>query len=370
MRTVQSTHHFDVIVVGAGIAGLTSAASAASRGLRVALASTGPGTFVFGAGSVELRNIDRHTPGLDGAVRFFCELTELAGCSFRGGLDETRYVPTILGSFQAVSLAPFYLWNGDPVEASEVAVVGIRGLSSFDANFVAERLAYHAGKMDRGSRYASHEISLSLAQDTVPGTLQFANRYDRDPRFRRELRDALKPIAARVGVIILPGMLGLKSGHNEIEWLQREVDCKICELPTLPPSIPGMRLYNRLEARLRNIGVELFTGFPMQELQIAAGHCTGLLLDTPARPLCLSAENVILATGPFSEKLLGPSFHGFNNDLYPVDSAGAALADNLVAAGAVLHHDANAHGGNAMAILTGHICGMRATGAGVQYAQR
>jgi glycerol-3-phosphate dehydrogenase subunit B len=369
VRTVQSTHHFDVIVAGAGIAGLTSAAIAASRGLRVALASNGPGTFVFGAGCVELQNVDRNAPGLEDAIDFFSQLTELAGCSFCGRIGETRYIPTILGSFQKVSLAPFYLWNGDPVEASEVAVVGIRGLSSFDANFVAERLAYHAGKMDRGSRYVSYEISLSIAAETVPGTLQFANRYDREPRFRHELRDALKPIADKVGVIILPGILGLKSGHNEIEWLQRELDCKLCELPTLPPSIPGMRLYNRLESRLRNIGVEFFTGFPIQQLELNAGRCTGLFLDTPARPMHLSAENVILATGPFSGKLLGSSFHGFNRELLPVDSTGAVLADNLFGAGAILHNSSE-RGGNAMAILTGYTGGMRATGAGVQYAQR
>lgn len=369
MRTVQSSHHFDVIVAGAGIAGLTSAAAAASRKLRVALVSTGPGTFVFGAGCVELQNMDRHTPGLEEALNFFCEFTELAGCSFRGGVDETHYVPTILGSFQTVSLAPFYLWSGDPVEATEVAVVGIHGLSSFDANFIAERLAYHAGKMDRGSRYVSREITLSLAPETVPSTLQFANRYDRDPRFRAELRDALKPIAAKVGVIILPGILGLKSGDGEIDWLQHELDCKLCELPTLPPSIPGIRLFNRLEARLRSIGVEWFTGFPIRQLQFSASRCTGLLLETPARPLHLTAENMILATGPFSGNLLGPSFHDFDSDLRPVDSSGAAIAENLTGAGAILHNS-SAHGGNGMAVLTGYIGGMRVAGAGVQYAQR
>lgn len=368
MSNVNS-NHFDLIVAGAGISGITGAAAAASRGLRVALISTGPGSFVLGAGCVEVQNMDRTTPSLEEAIAFFRNFTEVAGCGFRGGLGEKRYIPTIMGSFQTVSLAPFYMWNGDPSPMSQVAVVGIKGLSSFDSSFVADRLAYHASKLERSSTYVAREIELSTKADTIPGTLQFGNRYDRDLSFREELRDALKPIAATSSLIILPGILGLKSGQSEIEWLEKELNCMLCELPTLPPSIPGMRLFNRLEARLRKIGVELFTGFPIQQLQIEHGHCKGVLLKTPARPLTLSSETLMLATGPFSGKLLGKSLFEVNHDLRPLDSSGAVIADNLFAAGAILRNS-GARGGNAMAILTGYVGGMLAAGAGVQYAQR
>lgn len=366
MRNVAS-NHFDLIVAGAGISGITSAAAAASRGLQVALVSSGPGSFVFGAGCVEVQNMDRDTPSLGEALDFFCNLTELAGCGFRGGIEEKRYLPTILGCFQRVSLAPFYMWNGDPSAASQVAVVGIRGLSSFDCNFVAERLAFHATQLGQNTTYTAHEIKLSTAADTVPGTLQFGNRYDRDPRFREELRNALLPIAAKADLIILPGILGLKSGRNEIEGLEKQLGCMICELPTLPPSIPGIRLFNRLEAHLRRAGVEFFTGFPIQQLQIENGHCKGVLLDTPARPLKLSSETLILATGPFSGKLLGTSFAGVNHDLHPVDANGAVIADNVFTVGAMLR-DSSARELNATAILTGYVGGMLAAGVGVQYA--
>lgn len=368
MSDVRS-NHFDVIIAGAGISGITSAAAAASRGLRVALVSTGPGSFVLGAGCVEVQNMDRTMPLLEEAINFFRNFTELAGCGFRGGLGECRHIPTILGSFQTVSMAPFYMWNGDPAASSQVAVVGINGLSSFDSDFIAERLAFHASKFEQGSTYLAREIELSIEPGTVPGTLQFGNRYDRDSHFREELRSALEPIAAKSTLIVLPGILGLKSGLKEIEWMERELGCMICELPTLPPSIPGIRLYNRLESRLRRIGVEFFTGFPIQQLQIRNRHCEGVLLETPARAMQLSSDTLILATGPFSGKLLGTHSFGFKHDLLPVDSAGETIADNILAAGAILRNS-SARGGNAMAILTGYISGMLAAGAGVQYAKR
>jgi anaerobic glycerol-3-phosphate dehydrogenase len=120
--------------------------------------------------------------------------------------------------------------------------------------------------------------------------------------------------------------------------------------------------------QLRRTGVEFFTGFPIQKLQIENTRCTGVLLDTPARPLQLSSETLILATGPFSGKLLDTTSFGVNSDLHPVDSSGALIADNLYAAGAILR-SSSARGGNAMAILTGYAVGMLAAGAGVQYAQ-
>ncbi len=371
MRNVAS-NHFDLIVAGAGISGITSAAAAISQGLQVALVSSGPGSFVFGAGcvvieNIDVENMDRSTPALREALEFFRNLTERAECGFLGGLEERRHIPTILGCFQTVSLAPFYMWNGDPSAASQVAVVGIRGLSSFDSNFVADRLTFHAGKLGRPTTYTAHEINLSTAADTFPGTLQFGNRYDRDPSFRQEVRNALLPIAEKADLLILPGILGLKSAKSEIDRLEKELGCMICELPTLPPSIPGMRLFNRLEAYLRRAGVEFFTGFPIQQVQIENAHCTGVLLDTPARPLQLSSETLIVATGPFSGKLLGAAFAGVNRDLQPMDAKGSVLADNLFAVGALLRN-CSARNLNAMAILTGYMGGMLAARAGVQYA--
>jgi anaerobic glycerol-3-phosphate dehydrogenase len=167
----------------------------------------------------------------------------------------------------------------------------------------------------------------------------------------------------------MPGIFGLKSGQDKIEALESELGCLLCELPTLPPSIPGMRLFNRLEAYLRCSGVEFFTGFPIQKLEIENAHFTGVLLDAPARPLRLTADSVVLATGPFSSKLLGTSSFSVNSDLRLMESSGALIAGNLYAAGAILRNS-SARGGNAMAILTGYASGMLAAGVGVQYAQR
>jgi len=365
----MESDRFDLIVVGAGISGMTAAAAAASRGLRVGLVNAGPGQFVFGGGCVESQQLrPNEAPATLGeAIAFFCDVTRQAGCPFRGGLGERRHLPTIMGSFQTVALAPFSQWNSDVDEPRRAAVVGITGLSSFDAAFVTERLTDNARRLGFNSRYVAREITLSTAPGTVASTLQCANRFDREPRFRQELLDALTPVTRDVDLIILPGLLGLHSKEPDIAAFERALDCPLCELPTLPPSVPGLRLFHALEAHLRKIGVEVFSGFSVNRLDLGEGRCTGVWIDTPARPLHLLSEAVILASGQFSAGLLGAEFFGTDGWLRPITRSGAPLADNLYAAGALLRNTGG-HGGNERAILTGYRAGMLAAGQGGRYA--
>ena len=365
----MESYRFDLIVVGAGIAGMTAAASAASRGLRVGLVNTGFGQFVFGAGCIESQHLHANEgpAALEEAITFFCDMTRQAGCPFQGGLGVRRHLPTILGSFQTVALAPFYLWNSNTDEPVRAAVVGIEGLSSFDAHFAVERLTFNARRLEFNSSYVAREIALSKEPGTVASTLQFANRFDRDLGFRTELLEALRPFTRDADLIILPGMLGLRSKLREISEFESALGRPLCELPTLPPSVPGLRLFHALEAHLRKTGIEFFSGFPVSSLEIGNGLCSGVHVDIPGRPLHLRTKAVILASGQFSASLLGPDFFGTDGRLRPIGSAGTVIADNLYATGALLRNTGG-QGGNERAILTGYRAGMLAAGEGGRYA--
>lgn len=378
------SNQFDLVVVGAGIAGLVAAAVAAQRGRRVAVASSGPGSFVFGAGTVEARSLDAATPGLDEAFAFFHQFSGEAGVPFLGGCGVTHLIPTMLGSFQVASMAPFTLWNADPHEATDVAVVGVRGMTSINAKFIAERLNTAVAALSCRAQYRAVEIELPPTVGTFPSALQFANRYDQDATFREQLRAQLTPLAHQAEALIVPGVLGLQCGRTEFAQLECELGAQLCELPTLPPSVPGLRLYHHWEARLQRLGVEMYTGFPIARLECDSGRCVAVWLETPARPLRLEAATVILATGPFSWLLLGNEVVGYNRQMQPVDAQGAPLVDNVYVAGTMLRGAGDVRGlqgGNALAILTGYVSGAYAAGearfwplpeslgaAGVQYA--
>ncbi|MTJ84048.1 MAG: FAD-binding protein [Telmatospirillum sp.] len=367
----MDSNRFDLIVVGAGLSGMTAAATGAARGLRVAQVFSGFGMFVFGAGSIGRQPLSAiETPDLrDEALTFFREFTRQAGCPFEGDIDGEARLPTVLGSFQSVSMAPSYVWSGIAGTPGLAAVVGIEGLSSFDADFVAERLNAEAGRLGLATAYTARRISLPHEAGVTPGTLHFANSFDRDPAFRAALLAALKPIAMTADLIIIPGLLGQRTGTDEIEQFRQELGTPICELPTLPPSVPGLRLFHALERRLRRDGVEFFSGFPVTSLLLADGHCDGVEIATPARPRRLSASSVILASGQFSGRLLGRQGSGFDDRLRPLDETGGAIGDNLYAAGAFLSAPGE-HGGNQRAILTGYRAGMLAVGQEGRHATR
>lgn len=336
---------FDIVVVGAGLAGLIATATAASAGARVALVHGGLGTFVYGGGCIaDLGGVPPDHP----ALALFRDLTQSAGVPYDGNAGESRLLPTILGTLLPVELAPRSLWNGHVRPGARVAVVGIAGLSAFDAEFVAERL----NRLACGTSFMARRLELPR-QDGLPHTaLELANRFDRDQDFRQLLAERLRPICRDYDVVLVPAILGQWSDDAQLAELQAQAGCPVGELTTMPPSVAGLRLSNRLLAHLRGGGVEIFGGYPVQALDVADGRCRGLSTSTPGHARQLVCSAMVLASGPHSGHLL-PGWCGSQDDCRrPLDEWGTPLADNLHVAGA-LAEPAAQHGGNGRAIVSG-----------------
>lgn len=361
----MSANECEVLVIGEGLSGMMAAATAATEGSRVTLISKGPGNFVLGSGCVDLDGQDRAKLGLiddrlEPAVSFFLDLTSSADCAYSGGAHDRRLVPTILGTFQEVSLAPRCLWQADPHNVSNVLVAGIANLPGFDANFLAERLSSHCQRTGLTTSYRSEVVTLPHNPKHALTALEIASHIDRDDDYRAALARALRPLIRDAELLIMPGILGLKSNDTDLVCFEEDIGCAVCELATLPPSVPGLRLLQRLERRLTQLGVDLSIGFPVRKLCTEGQHCVGVELDTPGRPRQLRADVVILACGRFSD-LLEPAMAEFTGC--------ESRFDNVFACGSLLGQFEPRHR-KAVSILTGHQAGMLACKQGVQYAGR
>lgn len=367
----METNRFDVVVVGAGLAGLAAAGAAAQRKLKVALVSTGPGLFVFGPGWLRTEELRRSStePELGEAIAFFCELARRAGCPFAGEISAARSLPSLLGGFESVALAPFTLWNAEPRDGVSTAIAGIRGLSSFDESFMAERLTEQARRLGFGCAYAARQISFARDLGIPVTTLRIAQCFDRDSGFRAEFLGALREAAAGFQRILVPGILGMDSSAEQIEQFEREVGCPVSEISTLPPSVPGLRVFHRLESYLHQIGVELFRGFPAEKLEIHDGVCTGLRIASPGHPMNLHCESAVLATGRHSATPLGGDYAGCDQQLHPLTPDGSVVARNLFVAGSLARSGEGASE-NAMDILTGYRAGNLAASTRGNHAAR
>jgi len=374
-------NEFDVLVIGEGLSGITAAASAGQRGAHVMLASKGPGTFVLGTACLDLDGLDCGAQGishcgpseLEDAIKFFLELTAAAGCAYEGGTRERRFVPTVMGTFAEVSLAPRSLWKGDPRGVGKAVVAGIENVFAFDAKFVAERLAAYSKAKGLAPSYRAAVIKLPPIHEKHWLTpLEIASEIDRNSFYRQALIAALKPLVQDADLLILPGVFGLESCDQDIRRVEDHIGCAICELPTLPPSVPGLRLLRRLEAHLAAMGAEICTGFPVQKLSLDGNRCTGAVLETPGKPRTVRADRVILASGQFSRLLEAwpAQDHAarVNAELQPVNGDGVLLASNLFACGSVLAKVAPRYG-NAIAIVSGYEAGVWACQQGVHHAR-
>ncbi len=354
----MQSNRYDVIVVGSGIAGLTAAAAAARQNLKAAMIATGPGAVALGPGWLRAEPVS-HSPeatGLTEAMAFFCEFSRQAGCPFEGDSANPRPMPTYLGSCESVAFAPHRLWNAAADTQVRTAIVGIRGLSIFDENFMAERLHERARATGSSCSYTARQIAFDRDFGLPATVLQIAMCFDRDATFRPELIRALRHAASGVERILLPAILGLHSSEKQIAQLEQEVGCSVCEIPTLPPSVLGLRLFHRLQSHLRAMGVELFTGFPVLSLQLRNGMCVALDIAAPGHPMTLHGESVVLATGRHSPSLLGEAIAGCDAQMRPVSAAGEVMAQNLFLAGTLAQSVAG-YSGDMMRILSGYRAG-------------
>ncbi|MHB8075590.1 FAD-binding protein [Desulfosporosinus fructosivorans] len=361
-----------VLVIGGGLAGITATAVAIKRGAKVTLVTNGPGTLAMSGGSISIQGMDLKHPCLEKAMGFFTAMMTAAGCEYKGELRQRQLVPNAMGSFQEVSMAPASIWSGRPVNGSKVMVLGIRGLSGFNANLTAELLSLSAGKLNLQVEYTGKMIDVPWLQTPGFNALDIANHLE-DQQNRDKLAEMIKPLLEDYNLLLMPAILGLQTGSTEFARFEEKVGCSVGELYTVPPSVVGVRIFQCLLKYLQKAGAEINFGYPIQSLQLQAGRCTAAILDTPGRKRVIKADNFILATGRINKFDLVLNYEGkdtewdqeeeaaVNEQMQLLNRDKLPVAVNVYGAGSILE-GFNYRNGNAQAILTGYQAGIIAAG--------
>lgn len=416
---------YDVIVWGAGLAGLIAAEVAQSRGARVLVLARGMGSLPLTTGCLDalgyfppasgevlnspfltlpklIEELPQHPyalvglPKIEEAFSYFQKLTRKIGLPYWGSLNSNFLLATPLGTLHPTCLVPETMSAGDLVLPGPVLLLGFSGLKDFSPFLAAANL----NQIKEGQKINAHFRAENMGEINLGGkainSLNMAAALDRES-FRNELIKKIKPLLRPEEKLGLPAIIGLHSSREALNDLQNQLQTRVFEIPLPPPSVPGLRLQDKLKIHLQNSGVRLLIGLQSLVLQKKSGHLCGCAFGQDKYSPSFTAASFVLATGKFvgggleatrekvletlldlplsyplqrrewfDQKLLGLSGQPFNRigikvnkNLQPVDARGNLIYKNLFAAGGIIgYSDSMAEkSGGGIALATGYLAG-------------
>ena len=317
---MRSELHFDAVVIGAGTAGLVAATRLAEGGARVCVLAKGVGSTHLAPGTVDVlgyapERVDEPGRavgeliaarpdhpyaliGVDAIGEALAWLGErvvqgpMHGYRYVGGLERNHLLPTALGVARPSAFVPETMAGGDLRDGGSVCVVGTPVLRDFHASLCAANLE----RAGIEARAVDAPIEVERADQNALG---LARRFD-DPEWRSAFASQLLPLLRGDERVGLPAVLGSMDPHGVWSDLEDRLARRVFEIPTLPPSVPGMRLFEILRASLRAAGGRLVLGSEVVHAERAGGRVVAVSGRASGRDVRYVASSFVLATGGFT----------------------------------------------------------------------
>ncbi|MFU8771515.1 MAG: glycerol-3-phosphate dehydrogenase subunit GlpB, partial [Anaerolineales bacterium] len=310
----------DVLVIGAGLAGLVTAWQAGEHGLRANLISKGWGATHWHSGCIDILGyypltnqeaLDSPLIGLEkltsdhprhpyaiagleaieGAILAFKDLCAKAHYPMHGSLERNWCLPSAVGAFRPTCLAPETMTAGDLSRSDPMLLVGFEGLVDFYPGLIAANLSA------QGIPAEAVTISPTQMRERRFTYTHTLARLFESSDFRAEVAQILKPKIASATRIGFPAVLGFDNSLEVKRDLEEHLDREIFEIPSLPPSIPGIRLHNLLIASIEAQGNRVYTGMEAVAAESRDDHITAVWCEAAARRRAHHASQFVLATG-------------------------------------------------------------------------
>jgi glycerol-3-phosphate dehydrogenase subunit B len=403
--------HYDLIVIGMGLTGLMAAKTAAEAGQKVLIVGKGMGSLCLFSNTIDvlgqlpktmrdslsewIKNHPEHPYSkvdlerIEGALSSFLSLFP-PPYSFQSIGSGNCLIPTGAGTLRPTYLIPMTMVEGALLDEGNTLIVGFKGFKDFYAYYVADRLKCRGFTLSLPDDLHQEMSATALAR--LMGKISF--RENIGSEIKKQLHDE-----TRVG---FPAVLGMRDPIHVKEDLEAIIGVKVFEIPILPPSIPGMRIFNRFKEWLTQKGVTFLLGYSVSKAVLNGKRCEGIEVFRPPVSAFYVADRYILATGRFiggglkadTEKVFEPIFslpvhqpksredwfenNFFTDSPHPIHQAGILIdssfrpvgetenliSENLWAAGSILahHHAIDEKSREGIEIATGYMAAKRALG--------
>ncbi len=339
--SISETIQCDLAVIGTGMAGMSAALFAANRGVSVVQIGR-PKGILLASGLLDLmgvhpvqenrswndpwaamdalgRDLPEHPYSRlkkEDILSAFGELLPFlhdAGIPYCRRVEQNAKMITSLGTVKTTYCVPKTMWNGVLALENQPKglIVDFFGLKDFSAGRIVATLrerwpelravrVFFPGNAG-GKELLAGEITAQILET---------------PESRRKLAQEIKPHIRDARVVGMPSICGMRNSDEVLSELEKEIGIPLFEIPTIPPSVPGLRLKEAFEAGLQAIGVRQF--LQEQVLTVNRGDNSELILhlDTKGRKVVVQSQGVILASGRFMGGGLYATRRGIRETLF------------------------------------------------------
>jgi len=405
---------YDLIIIGMGLSGLMAAKTAAEKGRRVLIVGKGLGSLNLFSNTVDvLGSIPKTMKIREGLPQWmeghpdhpYSKLgwkrieealfayTSLfpSPYSFETVGDGNCLIPTGAGTLRPAYLVPVTMVAGASLKEGDSLIAGFEGFKDFQAHYVAHQLNSQA--MTLSLPEASHR------EMTATALARLMEKESIRETIGKEIKKQIHG-QTKVG---FPAVLGMQNPFEVKKSLEEIINAEIFEIPTLPPSIPGMRIFNRFKEWLIHRGVTFLLGHSVSGAILKGKRCERIEVFQPPISTSYSSDRYIVATGRFiggglvadqekiSESVFGlpvsqprgregwfqKSFFNSlshpvhqagiltDSSLRPVDEKGNRILENVWIAGSILahHHSIDEQSREGIEIATGYAAAKEALGS-------
>ncbi len=389
---MSTTYDSDIFVAGCGIAGAAASIFANKQGYSVIQAGS-TAEIVFASGLFDIYGSKKPFQSLEAlettnplhpytkvggedtfkAMKIFLDWLAECGMPFKYNDKFSSKILTPMGNTKLTWAVPESFWGG--VEALEkklpTLIVDFHGFREFSAKQIVEVAKQHWN----GLSSVKLSFPAPLPTPLLPGSMAQALEF---PEHLENLANAIKPHIAYAQCVGLPAILGVNDVHLRTQKLSELLGVSVFEIPTLPASVPGLRLKNIFDSFLDKGNVTINRLVRATDISPKEDGFLVTLKGTNIEEQ-IFVKHVILATGRFigkgltadrvkgvhesimdlpvhqpasrelwhNEDLFHKDGHPVNysgvmvNDKFnPVDKEGNIIHKNLHAVGTLLaHHD-------------------------------
>jgi len=328
---------FDTLIIGGGIAGLSCALRCQQQGQKTAVLTKGQSAMHFSSGSIDVlahlpsgelvsnpfsaitqltQQKPQHPYAKIGAekvkksLHWFTEKMAQEGLNLIShhdasdeDLNHVRLTP--MGLFKATwasqdTVYPFIQQN--PAQGlSHITLMTFEGFRDFQPELASANLK----ALPQFKKVEVDCVSIEMKEFDAFSrnpcefrSIDISNILENEEVIHSFARYMSMLVKKSTDIVVLPAVFKGKKGTQHINLLKKLTGLTICEMPTTPPSLLGIRIESALKQLYKEAGGYMLEGDEVKKGEFKEGALTGIYTKN-YKDYPLLADNFVLATGSF-----------------------------------------------------------------------